>query len=99
MTEIWQECVSFQTTSQRLGDQVRMIIKKGWFSDLDILEIHQIINNEQDNNTLLDTLRIIKQKQPNKNKLQTSENGNASRHNNAQPNNQKETPAQEQKKI
>ena len=24
------------------------IIKKGWFSDLEILEIHQKINNEQD---------------------------------------------------
>ena len=26
--EIWQECASFQTTSQRLADQVRTIIKK-----------------------------------------------------------------------
>ena len=29
MIEIWQECSSFQTTSQRLADQVRTIIKKG----------------------------------------------------------------------
>ena len=28
MIEIWQECASFQTTSQRLADQVRTIIKK-----------------------------------------------------------------------
>ena len=36
MIEIWQECVGFQTTSQRLADQVRTIIKKGWFSDLEV---------------------------------------------------------------
>ena len=35
MTEIWQECTKFQTTSQMLADQVRTIIKKGWFSDPD----------------------------------------------------------------
>ena len=50
MIEIWQECASFQTTSQRLADQVRTIIKKGWFSDFEILEIHQKINNEQESN-------------------------------------------------
>ena len=38
MKEIWQKCSSFQT-SQRLADQVRTVIKKGWFSDLEILEI------------------------------------------------------------
>ena len=36
MTEIWQECAKFQTTSQRLADQVRTIIKKGCSSDLEI---------------------------------------------------------------
>ena len=41
MIEIWPECSSFQITSQRFADQVRTIIKKGWFSDLEILEIHQ----------------------------------------------------------
>ena len=41
MIEIWQECAKFQTTSQRLADQVRTIIKKGWFSDLELQEIHQ----------------------------------------------------------
>ena len=39
MFEIWQECSTFQTTSQRLADQVRTISKKGWFSDLELLEI------------------------------------------------------------
>ena len=46
MIEIWQECAKFQTTSQRLADQVRTIIKKGWFSDLEILEIHQKHTNK-----------------------------------------------------
>ena len=31
MMEIWQELSIFQTTSQRLPDQVRTIVKKGWF--------------------------------------------------------------------
>ena len=38
MMEIWQEHSNFQITSRRLADQVRTIIKKGWFSDLEILE-------------------------------------------------------------
>ena len=55
MIEIWQESSSFQKTSQRLADQVRTILKKDWFSDLEILEIRQKMNNEQDNNTISDT--------------------------------------------
>ena len=54
MIEIWQECANFQTI-QRLADHVRTIIKKGWFSDLEILKIYQKINNEQDSNTVADT--------------------------------------------
>ena len=41
MLEIWQECTSFQTKSQRLADQVWTIIKKSWFSDPEILEIQR----------------------------------------------------------
>ena len=41
MFEIWLESSTFQTTSQRLADQVRTITKKGWFSDLELLEIHK----------------------------------------------------------
>ena len=48
MIEIWQEFASFQTKSQRLADQVRTIIKKSWFSDFEILEIHQK-THKQDN--------------------------------------------------
>ena len=52
MIEIWQECATFQTTIQRLTDQVRAIIKKGYFSDLEILKIYQKTNNEQDSKTI-----------------------------------------------
>ena len=76
MIEIWQECSNFQTISQRFADQVRTIIKKGLFSDLEIIEIHQKINNQQDNNTLPETSNINKQKQSNRNEPPTSENGN-----------------------
>ena len=65
----------FQTTSQRLADQVRTIMKKGWFSELEIIEIHQKINDQERRNTLPDTLNINKQKQPIQNEA-TSENGN-----------------------
>ena len=67
MIEICQECASFQTISQRLTDHVRSIIKKGWFSGLEILEIHQKIYNEQNSNTISDIPSINKQKQPNRN--------------------------------
>ena len=62
MIQIWPECSNFQTTSQRLADQVRKMIKKVWFSDLEIIEIHEKIN-EQGNNTLPATSNINKQKQ------------------------------------
>ena len=65
MIEIWQECSNFQTTSPRLADQVRTIIKKGWFSDFEIIKIHQKINNQQGNNTVPDILNINEQKRPN----------------------------------
>ena len=82
--EICKKCASFQTTSQRLADQVRTVIKKGWFSDLEILGIHQKVNNEQDRNTIPDTSGINKEKQPNRNEPPTSENGNTTQPNNAQ---------------
>ena len=40
MMKIRQELSNFQTTSQRLADQVRTIMKKGWFSEHKIIEIH-----------------------------------------------------------
>ena len=54
-----QECASFQT-SQRLTDKVWAIIKKRYFSDFEILEIHKETNNEQDSNIISDTPSIDK---------------------------------------
>ena len=95
MIDIWQECSCF-LTSQRLAGQVRTIIKKGWFSDLEILEIHQKINNLQSSYTIPDTSNINKQKQPNRNEPPTSENGDSTQPN-TQPNNPEQTQEQEQK--
>ena len=54
MIEIWQERERFQT-SQRFADN-----QKGWFSNLEILEIRQKANNEPDTNTVLDKLDFDK---------------------------------------
>ena len=43
MIEIWAESGIFKATNQRLADQVRKLTKNSWFSDLEILEIHQEI--------------------------------------------------------
>ena len=43
MIEIWSEFGRFKATNQRLADQVRTILRNGWFSDLEIREIHQQI--------------------------------------------------------
>ena len=91
MIEVWQECAIFQTISQRLADEVRTNIKKGWFSDLEILEMHQKINNQQGSNTVPDTSNINNQKQFNWNES-TLENGNTT-----QLNNPEQTLSQEQK--
>ena len=88
MLEIWQECSNFQTTYWSR----QKIIKKGWFSGLEIIEIHQKIKNQQGNNTVADTSNINKQKQPNRNEPPTWENGNS-----AQPNNPEQTLPQDQK--
>ena len=96
MIEIWQECAKFQTTGQRLADQVRTIIKKGWFSDLEILEIHQK-THKQNHNTVSDTSSGVKQKQSNEKELPTLENENTTLPNDALPSNHEETLSQEQK--
>ena len=78
-TEIWEECTRFQTKSQRLADQVKTIIKKGWFSDLEIFEIHQKINREskqQDSNTITDTPNTEKQEHSNRNEPRSNNNQN-----------------------
>ena len=75
-------------------------MKKGWFSELKIIEIHQKINDqERRNNTLPGTSNINKQKQPIQNEPPTSENGNTTQPNTAQQNNPGQTLTQEQKLI
>ena len=97
MMEIWQELSIFQTTSLGLADQVRMIMKKGWFSELEIIEIYQKINDQERRNTTLPgTSNINKQKQPIQNEP-TSENGNPIQPNTTQQKNVELT--QEQKLI
>ena len=74
MIEIWPECANFQITSQRLADQVKTIIKKGWFPDLEILEIHQ--KTQKQDNTTSDTSSGANQKQHTRNEQQDFENEN-----------------------
>ena len=61
-------------------------MKKGWFSELEITEIHQKINDQERRNTLPDTSNINKQKQPIQNEP-TSDNGNPIQPNTTQQNN------------
>ena len=72
MIEIWQESATFHTTSQRFADQVRTIIRKGWFSDLEILEIHQ--KTQTQDNTIPITSSGANPKQHIRNELPTLEN-------------------------
>ena len=45
MIEIWQKYARFMTTRLRFADQ-EIIIKKGCFSDIEILKMRQKTNNE-----------------------------------------------------
>ena len=76
----------FRPQATRLADQVRTIIKKGLFTDLEILEIHQK-THKQNYNTVPDISSGVIQKQPNENELPTSKNENTTLPNNAQPSN------------
>ena len=63
--EIWEECARFHTTNQSFIDQIRMIIKKDRFSDLEISEIHLKINREsrkQKANTIINISNTKKTK-------------------------------------
>ena len=42
MIKILEESAKFNATSQRLADQTCMILNKGWFSELKILELYRI---------------------------------------------------------
>ena len=45
MIQVWRESTKFNLTS--LADQARKIWKKGWFSDLEILEICEQVPREE----------------------------------------------------
>ena len=47
MINILAESAKFKATSQRLADQMELILKKGWLSDLEILEICGPVNHEE----------------------------------------------------
>ena len=47
MIKIWTESARFNATSRRLAKQARMILKKGWFSDLELQEICKQVNREE----------------------------------------------------
>ena len=79
-----------------LADRVRTIFKKGWFSDLELLEIHQK-THKQTYNTVPDTSSGVKEKQPIEKEQQTSPNENITLANDTLPSNQEETLSQEQK--
>ena len=96
MIEIWQECACLQKTNQILSNQVRKIITKGWFSELEILEIDQKINNKQDSKIISDTPIIYKHQLSYKNEPPTSENRNATQLN-TQPKSTEQTITQNQK--
>ena len=68
MTEIGTELGTSKATKQRLADQVRTITKNGWFSDLEILEIHQQIykqTHQQTPITVTETINTGKPETPN----------------------------------
>ena len=92
MMEIWQELSNFQTTFQRLADQVRTIMKKGWFSELEIIEIHQKMNDQERSYSTLSNKNS-------QNEPPTSEKGNPTQPNTTQQNNPEQTLIQEQKLI
>ena len=47
MTEMWREYGKFDTKSKRLVEQTRLILKKGWLSNLEILKIYGQVNRQE----------------------------------------------------
>ena len=73
-------------------------MKKGWFSKLEIIEIHQKINDQERRNTLPDTPNINKQKQPIRNET-TLENGNSTQQNPTQQNSTQQKSTQQNNQV
>ena len=68
MIKIYAGSTRSNTTSQILADQARMILKKSWFSDLEILEICKRVSSEkyeQDSTRCIETLNTEKQESSN----------------------------------
>ena len=66
-------------TRSQIPSQVMMIIKKRWFFDFEILEIHQKINwesRQQEPKTITDSPITERQNQSNRNELQCKNNRN-----------------------
>ena len=89
--EIWVEFSRFKTTKQRLADQVRKIIKKGWFSGLKILEIYRETYQPVPN-TVIEMLNT--EKPETSNQIQTLDNSNRTT---THPNTTQQTLTQEEK--
>ena len=47
MIEIWEAAANFNTRNQRLEDHIKMILKKGWFSDFEMMEINRQLSREK----------------------------------------------------
>ena len=79
MKEIWAESARFNRTTQRLADQARIILKKGWISDLEVLEICKQVNTEeysQDSPFPNRNTKCWKKEPPNRIKKENTENQN-----------------------
>ena len=67
MIEIWTEFGRFKATNQRLADHIRKIPRNSWFSDHEVLEIHQQIywqRHQQTANIVTETINTGKPKTP-----------------------------------
>ena len=47
MMDNWVESAKFKTSNERFAHQTKMILKKGWFSNLEILEICKQVSWEE----------------------------------------------------
>ena len=78
MIIIWVKFAAYKTTNQRFTYQALTVIKKGWFSELEVLEIHQQIyreTNQHATNIVIETKRKS-QKLLTKGKTLSNSNGN-----------------------
>ena len=78
MIEKWVEFSSFKEKSQRLVDHLSTIIKRGWFSHLEILEIQKQIYWETNQRTpITETKTLNTEKNFKPKAVLSNSNGNA----------------------